>query len=85
MVSNRSRVSLFVKLWADGLEPLAIESQESIVSPQEERETIMGLLEQIDVFIDAGGDEAKAWTELRYLLEHTLTDIEETTNQTEKF
>ena len=82
---QQQAMAMFMQPKTGGLEPLAIESQESIFSPHEERETVMGLLEQIDVFIDSGGEDAEAWTELRYLLEHTLTDIEETTNQTEKF
>jgi len=73
-----------------GQELLAVESQESIAvaeeaSPEEERETILGLLEQIDVFIDVGGDDAEAWTELKYLLELNLIELESTINQSEMY
>ena len=56
-----------------------------MVSQDAEQKTILGLLEQIDVFIDAGGDDADTWTELKYLLEYTLSEAEDTINQSEMF
>ena len=55
------------------------------VSPEVELATILRLLDQIDVFIDADGDDAEAWTELKYLLEYTLSETEDRINQSEMF
>jgi hypothetical protein len=58
--------------------PESIESIE--IDPAAERENLLSLLEDIDALIDDGGDDAQAWQDIKILLEQTLVDMGDTTN-----
>jgi hypothetical protein len=50
-----------------------------------EREQIASLLKDIEVFIDAGGEDAQTWQEIKDLLEQSLTELEDMTIKTTEF
>jgi hypothetical protein len=71
--------------------PAVIESTEAspttesveteVFDPVAEKEIILSLLEDIEVFIDAGGEDAHSWQEIKVLLEQSLTEIEDTVGE----
>jgi hypothetical protein len=63
----------------------AEESSVEEFDPAAEREQIVSLLEDITVFIDAGGEDAQAWQEIKDLLEQSLTELEEMAIETTEF
>jgi uncharacterized repeat protein (TIGR01451 family) len=68
---------LEVSLTTDVIEPVEID-------PAVERANILSLLDDIDEFIDAGGDDAETWKEMKILLEQSLADIEDMINDPNK-
>jgi len=55
------------------------------IDPVAETENILSLLEDINGLIDAGGDDAEAWQEIKNLLEQTLVDMEDTSSEPNEF
>jgi hypothetical protein len=55
------------------------------INPAVEREQVLLLLETVEEFIDSGGDDAEAWQEIKNLLEQTLAETEDTTNEPNDF
>jgi uncharacterized repeat protein (TIGR01451 family) len=66
-----------VALTADIIEPVEID-------PAVERANILSLIDDIDQFINAGGEDAEAWQEMKILLEQSLVDIEDMINDPNK-
>ena len=50
-----------------------------------ETENILSLLEDINVFIDTGGEDAATWQEVKNLLEQSLIESEDTANDPNEF
>ncbi len=72
------------------VEPIEIVPATELIEPIEidpvvERENLLSLVEDINALINAGGDDAQAWQEMKILLEQTLVDMEDTTNEPNEF
>jgi uncharacterized repeat protein (TIGR01451 family) len=61
----------------------SVEAMET--DPAAQREQVLLLLEEIDALIDAGNDDTEAWWEIKNLLEQTLAETEDTTNEPNDF
>jgi len=63
-------------------EPVAVEEE---LNPAVEQANILSLIEDIDGLINAGGDDAEAWQEIKNLLEQALVDTEDAANDPNEF
>ncbi|HPP55267.1 MAG TPA: right-handed parallel beta-helix repeat-containing protein [Anaerohalosphaeraceae bacterium] len=61
------------------------ESSVEEFDPVAEHEQIASLLKDIEVFIDAGGEDAQTWQEIKDLLEQSLTELEDMAIKTTEF
>jgi hypothetical protein len=51
-----------------------------VFDPVVERATILSLLDDIDEFINAGGEDVQTWQEIKNILEQSLVDMEDMIN-----
>jgi hypothetical protein len=92
MMSSTSSESLESFQPAETTMPAVVEPMEIIppaeviesveVDPAVERANILSLIEDINDLIDAGGEDAETWQEIKNLLEQSLTESEDTSIET---